>query len=95
LILGLPSLLRNLVAHIGAAPASVQAVFNSFVRLTREELWDSEAALRAYVYEDNNYERLLRGEIGINLIQTHTAMRIGRIMIQMGRDRLWREAAAM
>ena len=23
---------------------------------------------------DNNYEKLLKGEIGINLIQTHTAM---------------------
>ncbi len=52
----------------------MQAIFNSFVRLTKEELWDSEEELRAYVYADNNYEKLLKGEIGINLIQTHTAM---------------------
>ena len=64
-------LLQRLVADIKRAPASVQAIFNSFVRLTKEELWDSEEELRAYVYAENNYEKLLKGEIGINLIQTH------------------------
>jgi radical SAM superfamily enzyme YgiQ (UPF0313 family) len=67
-------LLQRLVADIKRAPASVQAIFNSFVRLTKEELWDSEEELRAYVYAENNYEKLLKGEIGINLIQTHMAM---------------------
>ena len=52
----------------------MQAIFNSFVRLTKEELWDSEEELRAYVCANGNYEKLLNGEIGINLIQTHTAM---------------------
>jgi hypothetical protein len=42
--------------------------------LTKEELWDSEEELRKYVETDNNYKKLLKGEIGINLIQTHTAM---------------------
>jgi radical SAM superfamily enzyme YgiQ (UPF0313 family) len=68
------SLLQKMVADIEQAPGSVQAIFNSFVRLTREELWDSEEELRAYVCEGDNYEKLLKGEIGINLIQTHMAM---------------------
>lgn len=68
------SLLQKMVADIERAPDSVQAIFKSFVRLTREELWDSEEELRAHVYEGNNYEKLLKGEIGINLIQTHMAM---------------------
>ena len=67
-------LFEKLVTEIKSAPASVQAIFNSFVRLTKEELWESEDELRAYVYAENNYEKLLKGEIGINLIQTHTAM---------------------
>ncbi|MGD0222982.1 MAG: radical SAM protein [Terriglobia bacterium] len=67
-------LLQKMIADIRSAPASVQAVFDSFVRLTKEELWNSEEELRAYVRADNNYEKLLKGEIGINLIQTHTAM---------------------
>ncbi len=67
-------LLQKMIADIRSAPASVQAVFDSFVRLTKEELWNSEDELRAFVRADNNYEKLLKGEIGINLIQTHTAM---------------------
>ena len=68
-------LFQRLITEMRGAPASVaRAVFNSFVRLTKEELWESEEHLRAYVYAGNNYEKLLRGEIGINLIQTHTAM---------------------
>ncbi len=67
-------LLRRLVGNIQTAPESVKAIFASFVRLTKEELWDSEDELRAYVCADDNYEKLLNGVLGINLIQTHTAM---------------------
>lgn len=66
--------LEGLIANIDTAPQSVQKIFRSFVRLTREELWNSEEELRAYVYAGDNYNKLLNGEIGINLIQTHTAM---------------------
>jgi radical SAM superfamily enzyme YgiQ (UPF0313 family) len=67
-------LLQRLVADIQSAPPSVLAVYDSFVRLTTEELWDTEDELREYVRTGNNYEKLLNGQIGINLIQTHTAM---------------------
>ncbi|MDX6709492.1 MAG: hypothetical protein QOH96_508 [Blastocatellia bacterium] len=70
-------LLQLLVAGIESAPVSVKEIFNSFARLTKEELWDTEEDLRTYVCADNNYEKLLNGEIGINLIQTHTAMIMG------------------
>ncbi|MGC2614185.1 MAG: radical SAM protein [Terracidiphilus sp.] len=67
-------LLQRLVSAIHTAPDSVQTIFRSFVRLTKDELWNSEEELRAYVCANGNYEKLLNGEIGINLIQTHTAM---------------------
>ncbi len=67
-------LLQRLVADMDTAPPPVKAVFDSFVRLTRDELWDSEEELRKFIYTGDNYEKLLKGEIGINLIQTHTAM---------------------
>jgi radical SAM superfamily enzyme YgiQ (UPF0313 family) len=66
--------LERLVADIHSAPSSVQTIFQSFMRLTKEELWNSEEELRDYVYAGDNYNKLLNGEIGINLIQTHTAM---------------------
>ena len=67
-------LLQRLVADMDEAPPQVKAVFDSFVRLTRDELWESEEELRMFIYSGDNYEKLLKGEFGINLIQTHTAM---------------------
>ena len=67
-------LLQELVTRIRLAPTSVREVFDSFVRFTLEELWESEDDLRAYVSSEENYERLLKGELGINVIQVHTAM---------------------
>jgi len=67
-------LLQRMVADMDTAPPPVKAVFDSFVRLTRDELWDSEEELRKFIYTGENYKKLLNGEIGINLIQTHTAM---------------------
>jgi radical SAM superfamily enzyme YgiQ (UPF0313 family) len=71
--------LEQLVLEIERAPESVQKIFQSFTRLTREELWDSEEELRKFIYADGNYDRLLNGEIGINLIQTHTAMSLSAV----------------
>jgi radical SAM superfamily enzyme YgiQ (UPF0313 family) len=70
-------LLQRLVVNMDSAPAPVKAVYDSFVNLTKEELWESEDKLREFIYRDNNYDRLLKGEIGINLIQTHSAMSLG------------------
>jgi radical SAM superfamily enzyme YgiQ (UPF0313 family) len=65
--------IKTLVVNIQSAPRSVIDVYNSFARLTREELWNSEDELRNYICSENNYEKLLKEEMGTNLIQTHTA----------------------
>jgi hypothetical protein len=72
--MSITGLLQKLVESICSAPCTVQEIFNSFVRLTKEELWASDRALRSYICTDDNYEKLKNGEIGINLIQTHIAM---------------------
>lgn len=66
-------LMKQLVSNMPTAPKPVQGVFNTFSRLTKDELWDSEDALRSYIREGNNYDKLLNEEMGTNLIQTHTA----------------------
>lgn len=71
--------LQRLVAEMAEAPEPVQRIFASFMRLTKDELWNSEDELRKFIYADGNYDRLLKGEIGINLIQTHTAMSLAAI----------------
>lgn len=66
-------LLKEIVENIDTAEEEVKRVFDSFVKLTQDELWDSEKELLAYVTTEEAYEKLLAGEIGTNLIQTHAA----------------------
>lgn len=86
-------LLQRLVADMEEAPPQVKAVFDSFVRLTRDELWESEEELRKFIYTAGNYEKLLKGEFGINLIQTHTAMSLA--VMDQWVDYVFRTAAAV
>lgn len=72
-------LIYGTVERLGGAPERVRQVVDSFARLTREELWDSEEALREFATREESYERLLKGELGTNLIQTHLAKSL-RIM---------------
>lgn len=61
-------------------PPEVCAVFDSFYAETRSELWDSEAELRAFYSEEENYQRLVRGDIGGNVIFRHKARLMTRHM---------------
>jgi radical SAM superfamily enzyme YgiQ (UPF0313 family) len=61
-------------------PTEVCAVFDSFYAETRSELWDSEAELRAFYSEEENYQRLVRGDIGGNVIFRHKARLMTRHM---------------
>jgi radical SAM superfamily enzyme YgiQ (UPF0313 family) len=66
-------LLKSLVESMPEAPKEVRDLFEHFAMKTRNELWDSEEELREFASLPENYEKLLRGEIGENLIQTHNA----------------------
>ena len=60
------------------APASIQQVVQSFVRDTKEELWDTEEALFEFYRKPENYQRLLKGEAGHNVVFTHKGLMISR-----------------
>lgn len=72
---GIPffELVTGVAEAIDSAAAPVADIVASYRRLVREELWDSEEELRAFVTRPEIYERLLNGELGTNLIQTHLA----------------------
>lgn len=61
-------------ASLGKAPAEVQNVVKSFFDETRGELWDKEEDLVAHYQKEENYARLLRGEVGGNIIYKHKAI---------------------
>jgi len=70
---------KEIVKNLDNASIGVQNIVDSFSQKTKSELWDSKEKLEAYVATEAAYNRLLKEEIGENLIQTHTA-RSTRIM---------------
>ena len=56
------------------ASPEINKIFESYREATKEELWNSAEEIEEFFKNDENYDKLLKGEIGINLIQTHHAM---------------------
>ncbi|OGQ07189.1 MAG: hypothetical protein A3G32_04240 [Deltaproteobacteria bacterium RIFCSPLOWO2_12_FULL_40_28] len=57
-----------------SAPEKVKEVVNGFLNETKGELWNSEEELVAHYRRDENYNRLLKGEVGGNIIYKYKAM---------------------
>lgn len=57
-------------------PLPIQTVFDSFIEETKRELWNSEEELIEFHSHPDNYARLVRGEIGGNVIYKHKSMLI-------------------
>ena len=69
-------LLRRVYDRMGRAPDDVQKIMSGFLEETRGELWDSEEELVAHYRQDENYQRLSRGEVGGNLIYKYKAISV-------------------
>ncbi len=67
-------MLYRVYERISQSPEQVQEVMRGFLEETRSELWDSEADLVAYYREDENYGKLMRGEVGGNLIYKYKSL---------------------
>lgn len=52
-------------------PEGIQRVFDSFIEETKRELFDSETDLIRFYRDPDHYARLIRGEIGGNVIFKH------------------------
>ena len=56
------------------APKNIRYIFNQFQKSTIEELWNSPEEIQASIQDDKEYQKLLNGEIGINVIQYYHAL---------------------
>lgn len=65
------------------APKDIAISFKEFERETREELWDTEEELVAFFQKDENWQGLLEGRFGANLLQTYKARVWGRSFDQL------------
>ena len=48
-------------------------IYNEYIEETRRELWDNKEALYEYLSQPHEYEKLLSGELGDNLIRKYKA----------------------
>lgn len=66
--------IREVLRRLSEAPIEIRQVHESFLKETREELWDSEEDLVAFYSVPANYEKLVRGEAGGNVVFKHKAI---------------------
>jgi radical SAM superfamily enzyme YgiQ (UPF0313 family) len=57
-----------------SAPNEIIEVFEKFKKSTTEELWDSSEDIQNNFQSEENYQKLLNGEEGINVLQHYQAM---------------------
>ena len=67
-------LIMHLYESIDQAPQKVREILKRFMEETEGELWSSEEALVAHYAKDEHYSRLLKGEVGGNLIYKYKAI---------------------
>jgi len=66
--------LKDVIERVSEAPASVQELMADFEDETKNELWESEQELREFYSHDVNYDRLVSGELGSNLLQKYISI---------------------
>ncbi len=66
-------LLEGMLQNFPSAPITVRESVEDFEKETRDELWDSEEELRAFYSDDRNYDLLVSGDLGANLLQKYVA----------------------
>ena len=73
-------LIYETVKNLENAPNSVKSVFKSFEKQTIEELWDSPEEIEAHYQNDQEFQKLLDEDSGMNVMQFHHAIVVGTIM---------------
>jgi len=68
--------LLRIINNIHKAPKKIIDIFNDFRRESKEELWDSEVDLIKYYNKDENYQKLVKGDAGGNLIYKYKSMNL-------------------
>jgi len=60
--------------RIAEAPTGIKSVYDGVKNSSQDELWDSPKEIMDFYQNDENYQKLLDGRSGINVIQYHNAL---------------------
>jgi len=63
--------------NLSRAPLQIHKAFMGFLKETKDELWDSEQSLIDFYKKQYNYNQLLTGKIGGNLIEKYNNVILG------------------
>ena len=63
----------RMVINIENASSNIQNIFEKFILATKNELWNSPEEIQQFIQNEENYKKLISGEIGFNVIQYHHA----------------------
>ena len=72
--------LLMILNNMHKAPKKIIDIFNGFERESKEELWNSETEMIKYYQKDENYQKLIRGDAGGNLIYKYKSMNLATAM---------------
>lgn len=64
----------NLFYNAADLAPEIQEIINSFLNETQNELWDSNEAILEYYSTPENYEKLVSGEAGGNVLYKHKSL---------------------
>ncbi len=73
-------LILRILNNIDKAPSKIVEIFNEFKRESKEELWNSEKELVNYYKKAENYQKLLNGKAGGNLIYKYKSINLATVM---------------
>ncbi len=65
--------LFNTFEAINSGNSNLSNIYNQFIEETKNELWNSKEELFAYFNKPENYDKLLTGELGDNVIRKYKA----------------------
>ena len=67
-------LFHKILKESSKAPKSIQNILERVRQASINELWDSPEEIQSHFQNDIEYEKLLNGETGINVVQFHHAI---------------------
>ena len=73
------SCLKDIYESLIRSDSLAGKILKSFINDTKSELWDSEEQLLEYYKQENNYQKLVDGKDGANLIQKYQAIYLAHL----------------
>ena len=72
--------LMQILSNLNLASKKINQIFSDFTKESKDELWESEEELVNYYQKEENYQKLLTGKAGGNLIYKYKSMNLATAM---------------